>query len=384
MIKAINAYTNNIESPEFAVSEIREQLNWLVNKRANAVGIVTCHSDFLDNGTVELLAQDSPFDIVGITTIFSGSQSHNGAEGLTLQVLTSDEEVFVTKFSEPLTEDSEAGVKRAYKEAVSEMRAHPTMMFTFAPLPKTVPGDDIVRWLDEISDGVPNFGALAIDSTLDFSQSRSIFNGDYSWNRIALVLVYGNVSPRFLVSELPEINMLPGQGVVTGANVNVLTEVDGAPLLQYLDSLGLISEGMITIEDKPFFFDSGDGSKPIARALLFITDEGNGVLGGRVHVGDTIRIGVNSYEDVVNSAKLMFDTAFNLPNVSNIVSCSCMSRFFCLGENTSGEIDMAATASGGNVPFIIGYTGGEICPVPTATGESVNRFHNFTLTACVF
>jgi hypothetical protein len=33
--------------------------------------------------------------------------------------------------------------------------------------------------------------------------------------------------------------------------------------------------------------------------------------------------------------------------------------------------------------YQFGYAGGEICPVPRPDGRLVNRFHNYSLIACV-
>jgi hypothetical protein len=34
-------------------------------------------------------------------------------------------------------------------------------------------------------------------------------------------------------------------------------------------------------------------------------------------------------------------------------------------------------------PFMMGYSGGEICPIPGDDGRTQNRFHNYTFCACV-
>jgi hypothetical protein len=36
------------------------------------------------------------------------------------------------------------------------------------------------------------------------------------------------------------------------------------------------------------------------------------------------------------------------------------------------------------VPYMLGYSGGEVCPVPDESQKLRNRFHNFTFSICAF
>jgi hypothetical protein len=65
-----------------------------------------------------------------------------------------------------------------------------------------------------------------------------------------------------------------------------------------------------------------------------------------------------------------------------------LGRFFTLGSHISDELDKGNGVIQGRVPLLFSYTGGEICPVPVegvegGSATSVNKFHNFTIVACV-
>ncbi|MDR0357212.1 MAG: hypothetical protein LBH63_02465, partial [Clostridiales Family XIII bacterium] len=269
MITTLNAYTEELDDVALAVSQIMNELDLDINRRKNSIAIVNCYSEFLDNGIVEALSDALPFDLIGTTTMFCGTQSDRGGLGLAIQVLTSDDVSFRACYSPPLSEDQETRIKQSYKAAASAYAEKPKMMLTYAPMLQTIGFDQLVNWLDEASDGVPNFGCLAVDHTVDFAKARSFFNGDYSWDRVGIVLMYGNLTPRFLMASVAEENIMPRAVTVTKSQENILMEVNEIPFASYLQQLGLAAGNEITArETLPLIIDVLDGAQPVSRVIL--------------------------------------------------------------------------------------------------------------------
>jgi hypothetical protein len=42
-----------------------------------------------------------------------------------------------------------------------------------------------------------------------------------------------------------------------------------------------------------------------------------------------------------------------------------------------------AISAAGDIPYVLAYAGGEICPVRGEDGKLRNHFHNFTFSLCV-
>jgi hypothetical protein len=40
--------------------------------------------------------------------------------------------------------------------------------------------------------------------------------------------------------------------------------------------------------------------------------------------------------------------------------------------------------TGGRLPFLMAYSGGEICPTRVSEEKAINRFHNNAYVACLF
>ena len=65
MIKTLIAYTTEVDDEDDAVAEILEQLDMGSNLLKHAVGIMTCHLDFMEGGIVKALCKALPFEVAG-------------------------------------------------------------------------------------------------------------------------------------------------------------------------------------------------------------------------------------------------------------------------------------------------------------------------------
>lgn len=386
MIKTLTAYTNEIDDIELAVQEIKNQLqpNTLL---ANSVGIITCFSDFLNDGVVSALAKALSFPVVGTTTIANALGQTMSTTMLTLTVFTSDDIQFATGLSQPITSSDPSLLQAGYEAAAATLPGKPSFMVAFAPLLTSVGGDFYVDSLTKISGGVPLFGTLAVDHHSDYHESRVIYNGEGYTDRLAFILFYGPIEPSFYIASVSDKILFRDKGVVTAANGNQLQTINNMPVSDYLLSLGLTKneEGQIEgINSFPFIVDYNDGTQPVVRVMFALTPEGYAVCGGDIPVGATISVGSINASEVLVTTQALLDEITKSNKKNGALLFSCVGRYFAQGYDTTAELQKVTGANWDSLPYTLCYSGGELCPVYDKNGKLTNRNHNDTFVACVF
>ncbi|MDL2253574.1 FIST C-terminal domain-containing protein [Ruminococcaceae bacterium OttesenSCG-928-I18] len=387
MIKAITASTFEIDDGNRAVEDILSQLEF-DNKvlRKHSIGILSCYAEFIESGVVRMLSEALPFDIIGTTTIACGTPQASGETVLSIMVLTSDDVEFSTSLSEPVYEEDEAVFATMYEAASTKLSGKPKLLLSFVPLLTTVGSDFYVDCMTKISGNVPNFGTLAVDHNQDYHESRVILNAE-SWpDRYAILLMSGNVEPAFFIGTISDDKVFPEKGAVTASKGNQLQAIDGKPAVEYLLSLGLEknAEGTITgINSFPIVVDYNDGTTPVVRAMFAITPEGHVVCGGNIPVGSTISMGSFDPEEIKATTIAAIQTAIEkCPNASYLIY-SCIGRFFAQGFDQAAEMNAGnAVLNTAENAFLAAYSGGELCPVYTTGGSTMNRNHNNSFVIC--
>lgn len=391
VIKSFCAYTNEIDDVDVAVSEIVENLDFEGRLLRNSIGIVSCFTEFIDSGVVKALTERLPFDIVGMTTAAGSTCGELGEDMLSLIVLTSDEVEFVTALTDPIEGSDASPLRRAY-ETATESRPHqlkkPAMMLSFVPLLFNLSGDFFADNMDEITGGVPNFGAIAVDHNPDYRDSQVIFNGEAYPDRYAFVLIYGDISPKFYIGTISDESIFPDKGVITASNGNHLQSVNDIPITDYLLSIGLSmgadGKSIAGINAFPIILDLGDGTKPILRAMFAVTPDGGAVCGGRIPAGVTMGIGRFDPDEIAVTAADTMKKACSGEH-STMIVFSCVGRYMALLYERFAELESVVSETGkAGLPYVASYSGGEICPVYRADGSTVNRAHNNTFVICAF
>ncbi|MDR3309941.1 MAG: FIST C-terminal domain-containing protein [Oscillospiraceae bacterium] len=388
MIKTVTARTDEIDDVETAVAEILSQLDPENSLLSNSVGILSCYPEFLDSGVIEALAAALPFELSGITTTLSSIDGYIGHLTLAITVFTSDDVRFATALSGEILGGSSDPLKLAYGEAAAKLPSAPKLIIAHAPLLLNAAGDTFVSALDEASGGVPVFGSLCIGHSDPFSASRVISGGKGYANRAALILVCGEIEPKFFRASVPPDKIDDERAVVTKSRGNQLIEVDGMPVLDYLGKYGLVSkegESYYGMNTYPFIVDNNDGSVPVIRMAIAITPEGYAACGGTFPVGSTIAIGRIDGDDVVSESKLVVSEAVLAGGFSFLLVYACVGRQNCLGYDPEREAETVRDVLGAaGLSYHLAYAGGELCPVPEKLGGTTlsNRNHNDTLIVC--
>jgi hypothetical protein len=383
MIKALTARTFEIEDPDAAVAEIKKQIDFS-RLRNNSLGIIMCYTEFVDTGVAGAVSAAMPFDVIGCTTAGTAVAVELGEMMLSLMVLTSDDVFFTAGVSGSLTEERDAPIAAAYGAATTQRPEKPAMMLVFAPFIRTVGGEAIVESINKASGGTPLFGALAIDTSSDFSLNQILFNGTNSNVCLAFALLYGDIHPSFYIASVSEDKMQKRKGTITKSRGNILMEVNNMPLMDYLGSLGFRKKtGAWETASFPVIVDCQDGTKPLCRSIYLITQEGYAACGGYMPENAALSLGFIDYADVLRTTgetiqKLLTDNHED----SCLLMFSCLTRYLVLGTDTTAEMKKVTESIAGTTDYQFAYAGGEICPVYTGTG-TVNRFHNCTFIACL-
>jgi hypothetical protein len=386
MIRMIGASTAEIDDPDAAVSGILGQLSLEGALLDNSVGIVSCHSEFIETGMVSELCRMLPFDVVGTTTLGNSVRRQYGVELFSISVITSDDVSFSAAYSDTITKDNiRWQIADAYERTLAGLPDEPSLAIVFAPYLSTAGGELTLGLLDEISGHMPLFGTLACDHTLRYNESRTFLGGESKPGALGLISMSGNIKPRFFSSSISENKIRNQKGIITESDGCVMRRVNGMPVLKYLTAQGLTA-GCVTraFGSVPLLVDYNDGTMPVARAIYDITEEGYAVCGGLMPEGATLAIGSIDSGDILRTSEATVADALDSGEINGMLIFPCLVRCLMLGPDSDEEIKRAIDLIGDKAPYHIAYSGGEICPIYGRDGHIVNRFHNLSYVACVF
>ncbi|MDL2219103.1 FIST C-terminal domain-containing protein [Ruminococcaceae bacterium OttesenSCG-928-O06] len=386
MIRMLNACTLEVDEAEVALAELLQQLDWENNRLPNAAAFLTCSCDFLETDVLRHVCDALPFPVVGCTTLANAAPREAGTMMLCLTVLCSDDCQFATALTPPLGEELAGPIEAAYHKAAATLPAPPALVLAFMPMIRKVGGELILDALDAVAGGAPIFGTIACDrDTSEYENTFTIYEGEGSRDAMSLLLISGNIAPRFFVTSASEDKVQKQKAIITASQGSVLQQVNNISTKEYLRTLGLVQgdgiEGMSAI---PFVVNYNDGTQPVARAIYMLTEEGYAVCGGAMPVNATLSIGSIDYEDVLLTARQTCGEILATGKTNGLILFPCLGRNMVLGADYMAEIDAVRESLGGALPFHLAYSGGEVCPVYNEEGAALNRFHNFTFIACVF
>jgi hypothetical protein len=152
MLTMLTAYTAEIDDIAIAVDEVLEQLDLKNSLQKHSVGILSCYSEFLETGVVKAICDSLPFDVIGCTTMASGTNRQNEIMILSLCVLTSDDVSFATSQSASLSVEHYATfMGDAYRKAADTLPDKPALVIPIFPALSFITGESLVETLDTIS-----------------------------------------------------------------------------------------------------------------------------------------------------------------------------------------------------------------------------------------
>ncbi|GHV46869.1 hypothetical protein AGMMS49546_35670 [Spirochaetia bacterium] len=409
MLKTIIASTRECDDAEYAVKEILSQLKLDQNDtlKKNTIGIISSYWDFVFTGVYQAVCEKLPFDVVGG---ICSTQSANGEDDdliFSITVLTSDEISFKSVLTSSVVLDADKAVGGAYSQAIADGLI-PSLACIYAPyLVDKNCGDTYVRAFNKVSGNgivspVPFFGTLSLDDSPDSSHPVVLHNGKYYEEQAVMLFFYGEIKAKFYIGTVlgadPNVkeedktgaSIISSEAKVTAAAENRLFEVNGRPVADFLNSLGMLeaSKKLFAMVGFPFLVDLGDGTPPSLNYIIkYVEDEGYVLCGGDVYVGSTLRMYQNDSNSIIKTTRLALTKAIEEnPDAELFLSYPCQSREWALGAADQAGAEKALfdeMVSGLPVNRLMVYSGGEICPVGKVGDNYANRFQGITFTLVV-
>ena len=390
MLKCASIYTYEIDDPVSAFEEIRSQLDEKITLLEHTTGVIMCHPEFIASGVIKYICEKLPFDLVGATT---SSQAVNGEAGeliLTIFVMTSDDVHFRTGVTKALDEEIDETIKTAFDKTAQGIDSSPKLAIIFPPYILKNAGDVYVNAWQKIIPYTPIFGAVAIDDTITFNESETIYNGKNYGAAMPFILCYGNINPRFIVGTFPQDKVMPYKGEITKSNGPLVHEINNINAREYFESIGFVNNGVLSENYifVPFVIDQKkradyDGI-PVVRRLSSFTMDGTAVFRGYVDEGSTFTLLTCGTDDVLTITRQNIEKINDLPDVNGVLLFPCIiRRMMIMRVNPQMELEIARDTISPEIPFMMGYACGEVCPTLMKNDIPTNRFHNYSLIILV-
>ena len=384
MLKCTSVCTFEVDNPKIALNEIKEQLDKKITLLKHSVGIIMCHPEFIATGVLKTVCEGLPFDLAGITTASQAVNDEHGELILTIFVITSDDAWFAPGITENLNDDVDGAIKAAYEKASVQTDENPKLAFIFPPFGLHA-GDTYVKAWGKIIPRTPLFGTCAIDDTAAFSECETLYNGKNYKAAMPFILCYGNINPRFIIATLPENNVVSSKAEVTKAAGNCVYKINNDSTFNYFKKLGFTE----SVKYTPFMIDflkreDYDGI-PVIRGHAAFTEDGASIFYGDVDEGSTFIMLKCVPDDILTTTRQKLEEINKMSGVNGVILFPCVvRRATLLGVNKHlMELRSAREMINPEIPFMMGYAGGEICPTSVKDGVPTNRFHNHSLVILV-
>jgi hypothetical protein len=344
-----------------------------------------CHPEFIASGVLGCLSENLPFDLVGST---SSSQCINGQAGepiLTIFVMTADDVQFIAGVTSPVNDGIEGPLQSSINKISPDQPGSPSLILAFTPLLLPHSGEAYIRAWEQAIPNVPIFGPVTVDDSADsYEDSQTLFRGGSYIDAVSFVLCYGNVNPRFIIGTLPVDKALPFIGTATKSSGTSVHEINDMNARRYFDGIGTIEKFLLV----PFAIHQKkrqdyDGI-PVIRSMATFAEDGTAIFRGEVDQGSSFTMLACNDNDVLETSRQKAEQIDEMENVAGALLFSCIGRRMAtITPNPLAELQLVKDAISPDVPFMMGYAGGEMCPTSMTNGIPVNRFHNHSIIILV-
>ncbi|MCL2189204.1 MAG: FIST C-terminal domain-containing protein [Defluviitaleaceae bacterium] len=381
MVEMRTARISEVDDFESAIADIKAQIN-LSTLKKHTGAILFYGWDFYESGMAQAICNALPFDVMGMTAMGSASPQGYGYFDLTLAVMTSDEVSFTGGIVTDIDKNNyEAKISDLYKRLCDKTTGAPAMIFSFMPLSRGMEGNLLLNAVNKISEGIPIWGSLPSSMGFDYSTVGVVYNGTHCQKGMAMMFVNGPVTPRFITAALPERNISRTRGIITKSEGSVVWEVNDMPVLEYFSYLKM-EIGANNMHATPIMVHLPSVPEPMPRAMYLVQEDGSILLGGNAPEGAAISVGNIDTNTIVESCTQGLAEVIKEKRAAIVMPCA--SRSILMAPDQEGEMRLIREKlNESGIPFLMGYSNGEISPVLDTEGKLRNHFHNFTFCACV-
>ena len=398
-MKSATAISYELDDTEIAAGELASQIRDKLAFKKNTVAILHGQPDMEIGELSGALSEELGCQVVGGTTAAGALITNGGYHQLAvvLHVLTDDECQFAAAISGSMEDCPESKLEAAYQNAYKKLKVQgaavePRMVICVASMVQSIATDNILSKVSDISGDLPVFGYNAADD-FEFSKQQVYLDGETGGDRVAILLLAGNIKPFFKTAHLAGKQALEKR-LVTKARDNVIYEIEGKPAFDYIKNFPFIDDQTTVLFNYQFFVemqnDAYNDGIPVSRALnTFNKETGEVICFANVPENSYIGLLYCDGNDVAMTSRAGIEEFINGLGAdtdgykySTVLIASCSLRNMFLADMKETEGDLVKELIPQELVVSGMYAFGEIAPTSVRDGKAVNRFHNATFTIC--
>ncbi|MDR3331065.1 MAG: FIST C-terminal domain-containing protein [Synergistaceae bacterium] len=395
-MKSAAAISYDLDDSVETARQLADSIKGQLDLGKNSIGILLCDADTDGASVTRELKDLLGIDVAGMTTLAAMDSDGHHEAAIVLTVLTADDCRFVASVSESLAGgDHERKIAETYNNTVkdgSEYGPKPGVIFTFCPFSMSYSGDIYPDVLSRAVEGVPVMGGVASDD-YDYERARVFFSGNEYRDAMVIISAWGNIKPVFALRHVTSRFAERIRRVVL-AEGNTVYKVGDETFVEYLKGFGLktdVDDPLLAFTSYPMMLTrEGNDETPLMRHILALNPDGSGVFFGDVPTGTLANICLVNKDDIVAACRESMNALLEEANktrgyeYSTIFCISCCGRAMILGSDSAAEGRILAELKPEKMTLAGAYCLGEICPARYKDGQVANRFHNCSITFCMF
>ncbi|MCL2565046.1 MAG: FIST C-terminal domain-containing protein [Defluviitaleaceae bacterium] len=401
-MKSATAISYELDNIAAAAKELAAQIKGKFAFGKNTVAILHGQPEMEIGELSEAVSRELGCQVIGGTTAAGAMLTNEGYHELAvvLHVLSDDECLFAASISGSMANNPEQEIENTYQKALQNLKAQdadalPKMVICIASILQSIDSDSILEKVSNLCGSVPVFGYNAADD-FEFQKQQVYLDGEVGGDKLAILLLSGNVKPIFQTAHLAGKQALEKR-LVTKARGNVIYEIEGNPAYDYIKSFPFIDDETKTLFNYQFFVemqnDEANDGIAVSRALhsydkesgevtCFANVPENSYIGllycDGNDVANTCESGIKELIDKINAADDDYE-------YSTVIIATCSLRNMFLTDMKQAEGDRVRNLFPPSLTVSGLYAFGEIAPTSVRdNNKAVNRLHNATLTVCAF
>lgn len=399
-MRSATAISYELDDPVTAAKELTDQIKEKLSFGKNTVAILHGQPDMEIGELSEAINRELGCQVIGGTTAAGAMLTNDGFHELSviLHVMTDNDCLFSTAISGSMETDPQKEIQETYKKAYQNLKeqdsaAEPKLVICVTSIVQSYSSDNGLDDLSDASGGLPIFGYVAADD-FEFCKQQVYLNGEVGGDRLALLLIAGDINPIFQVENLMGKQTLDKR-LVTKAHDNIICEIDGKPAYEYIKDFPFIDDDTKVLFNYQFFVEMKNAADndgvPVSRALnTFDKETGEVTCFANVPQDSYIGLRYCDGKDVANTSEAGLKEFMDKLNNTDeyeystvlIATCSLRNMFLADLKETEGNLVRELLPQNLTVSGL--YAFGEIAPTSIREGRAVNRFHNATFTMCAF
>jgi hypothetical protein len=393
-MKSAVATTLELDDAEETARQLADGIAGKLALARHSLGILLCDADTDGAAVTGELGKLMGIDVIGMTTLAPLDPSGRREAAAVLTVLTADDCMFSSTVSDSLANgDYKQTMSRAYEELAAKEAEKPVLALTFCSFGLPFSGDNVAVVLSEATGGIPLMGGMASDD-YDYERARVFYCGKEHRDAVVIALLRGNVKPVFALRHVTS-RFAERIRRVTEAEGNVVRKVGDETFISYLEGFGLqtkVTDPLLAFTPYPMMLkQENEDETPLMRHISGLNHaDGSGTFFGDVPVGAQANICLITKKDIVDGCRESMKTLLEEAGrqsayaFSTVLCFSCCGRAVILGADANAEGEALAHMLPEGLAFTGAYCLGEICPTWYKDGRASNRFHNCSITFCMF